>query len=222
MGTQGHPLSAAQRESAAALPKQLCIAPWTSAEDRNWAQILVLRLELLLRREKASTACPESSLACPRSEGIDCPARRRPDESIDIQDVLLIDEVWSLPGGVSQRGRQRRPDNLFDEVGALRERGKDCLQLRAPHGLHGGRGWRGPMGRKLARLDAYAGPDGMLYDSGGRPGEILRPAECSCSTTWRKRRALRSWNGRRRTRSSRCSTPWHAVVLERLADGMAG
>jgi hypothetical protein len=45
---QGRPLSAAQREEAGALQKQLCAAPWTSAEERNWAQVLVLRLEMLL------------------------------------------------------------------------------------------------------------------------------------------------------------------------------
>jgi hypothetical protein len=47
---QGHPLSAAQRESAAALEEQLCAAPWATAEERNWAQVLVLRLALLLGR----------------------------------------------------------------------------------------------------------------------------------------------------------------------------
>jgi hypothetical protein len=47
---QGQPLSAAQRESAAALEEQLCAAPWTSGEERNWAQVLVLRLALLLGR----------------------------------------------------------------------------------------------------------------------------------------------------------------------------
>jgi hypothetical protein len=45
---QGRPLSASQREEALALQKQLCAAPWTSAEERNWAQVLVLRLALLL------------------------------------------------------------------------------------------------------------------------------------------------------------------------------
>jgi hypothetical protein len=45
---QGRPLSASQREEAVALQKQLCAAPWTSAEERNWAQVMVLRLEMLL------------------------------------------------------------------------------------------------------------------------------------------------------------------------------
>jgi hypothetical protein len=45
---QGRPLSAAQRESAVLLRQQLCAAPWSSADEREWAQILVLRLELLL------------------------------------------------------------------------------------------------------------------------------------------------------------------------------
>jgi hypothetical protein len=45
---QGRPLSASQREEAVALQKQLCAAPWTSAEERNWAQVLVVRLALLL------------------------------------------------------------------------------------------------------------------------------------------------------------------------------
>jgi hypothetical protein len=45
---QGRPLSASQRESAADLQKQLCAAPWASAEDRQRAHGLVLRLELLL------------------------------------------------------------------------------------------------------------------------------------------------------------------------------
>ena len=45
---QGQPLSTAQRESAAALEKQLCAAPWATAEERDWAQVLVLRLALLL------------------------------------------------------------------------------------------------------------------------------------------------------------------------------
>jgi hypothetical protein len=45
---QGRPLSASQREEAVALQKQLCAAPWTSAEERNTAQGLVVRLALLL------------------------------------------------------------------------------------------------------------------------------------------------------------------------------
>jgi hypothetical protein len=48
---QGRPLSASQREEAMALQKQLCTAPWTSAEERNWAQILVLRLDMLLGQQ---------------------------------------------------------------------------------------------------------------------------------------------------------------------------
>jgi hypothetical protein len=47
---QGHPLTPEQRASAAALRTQVCDAPWTSAEQRSRAQILVLRLEMLLRR----------------------------------------------------------------------------------------------------------------------------------------------------------------------------
>jgi hypothetical protein len=45
---QGRPLSAAQRESALLLRQQLCDAPWINADEREWAQVLVLRLELLL------------------------------------------------------------------------------------------------------------------------------------------------------------------------------
>jgi hypothetical protein len=47
----GRPLSASQRATAAALQKQLCAAPWTSAEERNRAQGLVLRLAVLLRQQ---------------------------------------------------------------------------------------------------------------------------------------------------------------------------
>jgi hypothetical protein len=47
----GRPLSASQRDWAAALQKQLCVAPWTSAEERNRAQGLVVRLALLLRQQ---------------------------------------------------------------------------------------------------------------------------------------------------------------------------
>jgi hypothetical protein len=46
--SQHRPLSAAQRDTAVLLRQQLCEAPWISGEERNWAQVLVLRLELLL------------------------------------------------------------------------------------------------------------------------------------------------------------------------------
>ena len=36
-------------------------------------------------------------------------------------------------------------------------------------------GMRVTVGMKLARLGAYAGPDGKLYDSHGRPIEFCRP-----------------------------------------------
>jgi hypothetical protein len=45
---QGRRFSAAQRESVLLLRQQLCDAPWSSADERDWAQVLVLRLELLL------------------------------------------------------------------------------------------------------------------------------------------------------------------------------
>jgi hypothetical protein len=61
---QGRPLSAAQRESAAALRRHLCDAPWTSGEERNWAQVLVFRLELLLGRRKAPATPEKLSGSC--------------------------------------------------------------------------------------------------------------------------------------------------------------
>jgi hypothetical protein len=73
---QGRPLAAAQRESALLLRQQLCDAPWSNADERDWAQVLVLRLELLLGPAKAPTM-PQSSLSCPRTRA-GSRATRRP------------------------------------------------------------------------------------------------------------------------------------------------
>jgi hypothetical protein len=78
--SQSRPLSAAQRESAAAMQRRICAAPWATAEDRNKAHGLVLRLALLLgEKEVPANHGRGDSGCCGRDAGGEAKPARRDD-----------------------------------------------------------------------------------------------------------------------------------------------